>query len=166
MILILYDSSKASDPGWVEDNPEINAKQWLLRFRNLQDVYTRRISSDVDHDNTGEFGSLDELFGHPAIGKADFSSRGHGVWHYDRYLYQVFVPDGADDAERYWCAVAWPDHEALLANPGLNTFIIDWRGKVHSQRAEEKEAGANWIIEDLYKKTSYESDLKGAKCPY
>ncbi len=101
--------------------------------------FKAQLKKDADADGVGEYGSINALLQNGLLGRwvPSIPNQRAGLF-YIGYIFRVYLPKEADNAEQVFAAYAWPE------NPGGGTaYFIDQTGAVQRTRMETTQyAGA------------------------
>jgi hypothetical protein len=138
-------------------DPESSAAHFLdnLIFDERVD-FKNRAMKDENHNGVPEYGTLPELFKCwgmiPTGGKVSNT----GDFQQDEYVFRVFLPAEALDAEKYWCGVAVPIDP--IKRRKWKSYLVDGSGVVHQSRPRML-GGLDECFSHAYAGTPFKSQI-------
>jgi hypothetical protein len=105
----------------------LSPDQMLEMIAKAEGRFKLQLAADADVDGVGEYGAIDALLQNGLLGHwvPSIPSQRAGLF-YIGYIFRVYVPKEADNAEQVFAAYAWPE------NPGGGAaYFIDQDGVVH-----------------------------------
>ncbi len=178
MIIYFYDKVSYMDrPGYASPPHEV-AKIRLRSLNYVQPTYKQGRGSDRDKDNIGEYGTLYELmlkrsfeFARQYYGpvyplypdnELTFGSSAESTSSNPLgYIYKIYIPLNPDDAEKYWCAYAWP---AKKFSKEFVTYFVNEKGHIYYVNTKKHEGLGNGPkVGDAYKGEPFKSEVDTTK---